>query len=135
MGKGKVLLDWMEELTWKQQSVILSGLRGPDTPYCHNIKKIVRWLRGVTQNNADKSHSYMREENLPPLKEIEKEFEFTTVHYGMHLIHSLEIIGYKHPDKKISKISKDYYVGLTKYFLHLNPETKAQLEKRLKDID
>ncbi len=131
---SKVLLDWMGSLTWKQQSVILSALRGPDNLYSPNIKKITKWLRIVTQNNADLSSSYMMQEKLPSIELIEREFEFTTIHYTNHFLQALEIIGYKHPNKNISNISKKYYTGLVINALNLNPETESQLEKRLKDL-
>jgi hypothetical protein len=133
MGEGKVLLDWMGELPWKQQSVIISSLRGPDNHYCPNIKKITRWLRGITQNNADPSHSYMQREEMPTLDDIEKEFEFCSVHYAFHLLHGLEIIGYKHPDEEVAETARNYYHGLARGGLHLNPETSEQLDDRLKD--
>jgi len=135
MGQGKVLQDWMGELSWKQQSVVLSSLRGPDTSYSPNLKRINKWIRRVTQNNADTSSQYMSDEKLPSLEDIEREVEFSSVHYFSHLLQGLEIIGYKHPDTKTARIARDYYEGLVREVLHLNPETKSQLEERLKDKD
>jgi len=135
MERGKVLQDWMGALSWKQQSVILSSLRGFDTTHYPNLKKIGRWMRGVTQNNADISSPYMKDETLPSVEEIEKEAEFCTVHYLSHFLHGLEIIGYKHPNETISNLAQNYYLGLVDIVLHLNPETEDQLGTRLKDID
>lgn len=50
---GTVVKPWVNELPWKQQSALFSALRGPDNVLCPGIKRIVRWLRSVTQNNAD----------------------------------------------------------------------------------
>ena len=44
MEKGKVLQDWMGKLPWKQQSVILSSLRGPDNFRFPAIKKLIDGL-------------------------------------------------------------------------------------------
>ena len=132
MGKGKVLQDWMGELTWKQQSVVLSSLRGPDNFRFPGIKIVNRWLRGVTQNNADSSTEYMRKLELPPIEQLCEEAEYTSVHYFCHLMHALEIIGYNCPEREIAGIAEDYYLGLVNA-LHLNPETKEQLDKRLED--
>lgn len=134
MGEGKVLRDWMGDLPWKMQSVILSALRGPDTQYSPNLKKVVRWMRVTTQNNADPSHSYMQQEPLPSLDDIEKEVVFSNLHYVTHLLHAIEIIGYKHPDKGVAKTAREYYEGIAREFFHLNPETESQLEERLKDV-
>lgn len=132
---GKVLQDWMGDLSWKQQSVIISSLRGPDTHYSPNLKKISKWIRRVTQNNADIRGDYMKKENLPRFEEIEKEAEFCSVHYFAHLLQGLEIVGYKHPDYKVSGIARRYYEQLADKLLHLTPETKESLEKRLRDIN
>jgi hypothetical protein len=132
MGKGSVLQDWMTELPWKQQSVILSVLRGPDNFRFEGIKKVNRWLRKITQHNADSSTEYMQKIELPTIEQICKEGEYTSVHYFCHLMHALEIIGYNCPNEEILLIAKDYYNGLVNA-LHLNPETQEQLNKRLED--
>ena len=132
MDKGRVLQDWMVNLPWKQQSVILSSLRGPDTSRPINVKKITRWLRSTTQYDADSSTDYMKKLELPTPDELNEALEYCTIHYVCHLMHSLEIIGYNHPDESTRKIASNYYLGLVKA-LHLNPETKEQLNKRLED--
>jgi len=135
MSKGKVLQNWMEELSWKQQSTILSSLRGPDSYYSPNIKKISRWMRRITQNNADTSSPYMKNEELPCIRELKKDIEFCSVHYLIHLLQGLEIVGYNHPDNQVAETAMKYYNDLVNRVLHLNPETKEQLEYRLKDLD
>jgi len=132
MGKGKVLRDWMGEIPWKQQSVLLSALRGPDLSRPVAVKKVNRWLRNITQNNADLSSEYMKDISLPDIKDLKLELGYCTMHYFTHLMHALEIIGYKHPDESISHTAKEYYFGLAD-FVHLNPETKEQMDKRLED--
>jgi len=134
MGKGKVLQDWMGELPWKQQSVILSSLRGPDEIRPPAIKVVNRWLRGITQNNADTSTEYMRELPMPSVKELAGELEYTTIHYFTHLLHGLEIIGYHHPDEEIARTARGYYLGLVDD-LHLNPENRENLDRRLVDTN
>lgn len=133
MDGKTVLLNWIKELPWKQQSVLLSALRGPDTAYYPHIKKVTKWIRINLQNNADPTKSYMHQENLPSAKELEKEIEFCSVHYACHLLHALEIIGYKHPDEKTASYANNYYRYFSREIFHLNPETKEQLDKRLED--
>jgi hypothetical protein len=133
MSKGVVLQDWVGDLlTWKQQSTMFSALRGPDNLRCDNVKKVTRWLRGVTQKDADPSDDYMRKMELPSIEELNKELEFTSVHYFCHLMHVLEIIDYKHPEQGVRRTASDYYLGIV-HALHLNQETFGQLEIRLKD--
>jgi hypothetical protein len=130
---SKVLLDWMGEISWKEQSVVISSLRGPDNLYTPNIKKLIRWMRGATQNNADPKHSYMQIDELPSFEEIEHEIAFCSMHYVTHLLHGLEIIGYKHSDKSMAKIARNYYLEIVKEFFHLYPETEIQMDTRLQD--
>lgn len=56
---SSVLQPWVEQIPWKQQSILFSGLRGPDTAHCPAIKEVVRWLRKISQRDADPSQSYM----------------------------------------------------------------------------
>lgn len=132
MGKGFVLQDWMGELPWKQQSVILSSLRGPDTSRPGNVKIINRWLRGITQHNADSTTDYMKKIDFPSLESFQRDLEYCTMHYYCHLMHTLEIIGYNHPEENIKDIALRYYAAMVE-FQHLNPETKEELNKRLED--
>lgn len=133
MGKGKVLQDWVGMLSWKKQSAIISSLRGPDNMACPNLTKITRWMRNLTQHNADPNHTYMQIEKFPTLKKIQEELRYTTVHYASHFLYGLEILGYNHPNQNISRKARKIYEELVKD-LHLNPETKPQLEKRLRDV-
>lgn len=53
-------------------------------------------------------------------------------HCHMHLMHAVEILGYKHPDAKIRKWWNTVYLRFTKD-MHLQPETEADLDERLGD--
>ena len=132
MGEGFVLQDWMATIPWKQQSVLLSSLRGPDQSRPGSIKIVGRWLRGVMQKNADTSTEYMATFPLPEEEEFHRDLEYCTMHFYSHLMHALEIVGYNHPDNEIAENGRKYYLLMTD-FLHLNPETKEQMNKRLED--
>ncbi len=128
-----VTLDWVQDLPFKMQSVLFSGLRGPDTGDLRGIKAIVRWLRPVTQHNADHSSDYMRKHPLPNWEDVRKELECEcTVHYFGHLLHTFQIIGYKHPDQSIRQQSLNFYTFMT-HMLHLNLESKFEMDLRLTD--
>ena len=132
MVSGSVLQEWMGSLPWKQQSVVLSSLRGPDNARPGSVKIINRWLRGITQNNADPSTDYMKDLPHPSLEELHRDLEYCSMHYYSHLMHAMEIIGYHHPLKEVSDVGMRYYAAMTD-FLHLNLETMAQLDLRLRD--
>jgi hypothetical protein len=130
--KNSVLQEWVEELSLKKQSAILSSLRGPDNNHYQNVKKISKWIRRKTQYDADPSSGYMQEEGLPNIKDIKPEIEFCTVHYFNHVIQGLEIIGYDHPEQNIQNEAIQLYKGLAR-IIHLNPESREQLNKRLEN--
>ena len=87
-----VLRPWVEAMPWKCQSIMLSGLRGPDTGLCPRVKEVSRWVRRVSQNDADPSQSYMAPAALPEPEDLEKELEFTTVHFVHHLADALRCV-------------------------------------------
>ncbi|MDF0540815.1 hypothetical protein PX699_00535 [Sphingobium sp. H39-3-25] len=53
-------------------------------------------------------------------------------HFQMHLLHAIEILGYKHPDRRIRGWWHQTYERLV-HDMHLWPETEAQLDRRLGD--
>jgi hypothetical protein len=128
-----VTLDWVQNLPFKMQSVLFSGLRGPDTGDLRGIKAIVRWLRPVTQHNADQSSDYMRKHPLPGWEDVRKELECEcSVHYYGHLLHTFQIIGYKHPDPLTKAQALGFYHKMVD-MLHLLPEGEVRMDRRLQD--
>ena len=55
-------------------------------------------------------------------------------HYVKHLMHGVEILGYKHPDERFRTRWLAFYLALVESF-HLNPESEAEMDKRLGDWD
>jgi hypothetical protein len=53
-------------------------------------------------------------------------------HFQMHLMHAIEILGYKHPDPIIRGWWNQVYIRLVND-LHLHPETEEELDSRLGD--
>ncbi len=132
-AKGSVLLDWVAGLPWKQQSILLSSLRGPDNIRHPELKKISRWLRRVTQHNADPSTEYMQAETMPEPTAVIKELEFTSAHFVGHLGLALEIIGAKHPQKETAKLATAYYQGIMADVFFATPLTQKQIDERFRD--
>lgn len=126
-----VTLVWVQKLSFKAQSVLFSGLRGTDTHHTPNLKALVRWLRPVTQSNADYSTDYMREEPFPVWDDVKKELEFVTVHYYAHLMHAIQIVAYHHPEELIRLKAFSFYINMAEH-LHLNQESREQMGARLR---
>ncbi len=55
-------------------------------------------------------------------------------HFQMHFMHATEILGYKHPDKDIRDWWHSVYLRLVNS-LHLRPEPKEDMDKRLGDCE
>jgi hypothetical protein len=130
-----VLKAWVCELPWKQQSVLLSGLRGPDGIHCPQIKIVTRWLRNVTQNNADPMHSYMNVGILPTFEQLEKELEYCTAHYVHHLTQALKVIeiGCEVDDPDACQYARQLNREIANELFHLWPESDTMFINRLAD--
>ncbi len=133
MRNESVLLPWMNGLPLRQQGIILSSLRGYDLSRSVAVKNLNKWVRSVVQHNVDPSSSYMRDITPPEIdRDLKEDLECCSMHYVLHLMYSLEIIGYKHPDKSTGNEAKKYYYGFADFF-HLNAETEEQMDKRLEN--
>lgn len=127
---------WTLHLSWKMQTVMLQGLRAPDTHFCKNIKILSRWLRSIVLNNADDTHPFMcRKKELPEWEDVENELNYCSLHFVTHFLYAFEIIAYKHPDADTSKIAYSYYESFVHYMCHFNLETREQLDTRLADME
>lgn len=144
-----VLQDWVHELTFMQQSVLITATRGPDGLHKDHIAKLVlRWLRrcylisafdNVALTNPydlrggsftgpiphDKNLYEIMDDYLKSVDEIPH-------HFHLHLMHASEILGYKHPIEEIKEFWNVFYFRMVKD-AHLNPETMEQMDKRLGD--
>lgn len=129
-----VLKDWVHELPFRMQSVLMSALRGCDTARKDDVSKFVtRAIRPVVCNNADPSNTFMDAEVPADLSKVEQflwDLDSYPMHFVAHTMHAAEIIGYKHPEAKIRKWWIKLYSDMVKA-LHLNPETQPQLDVRL----
>lgn len=125
-----VTLDWVQELPFKMQSSLFSGLRGPDTGHCPHLKRLVRWLRPATQQDADPTTEYMRAGVLPQWADVKKELEFTTVHYFEHLLDAVQIVGYRHPRSEMRGQAQLIHLKMV-LLLNCQPETEEQFNARL----
>lgn len=125
-----VLKDWVVELPLMMQGTLMTCIRGNDIRDAPKMKPLTRWLRSLLLNNGNPENDFMEVPKLPAVEEFEDEIEYLSIHYFAHLLHSLEIVGHKHPDDEVAGIAIDYYARLVD-FLHLEPEREEEFEKRL----
>jgi hypothetical protein len=156
MTKG-VLQDWVSGITFMQQSVLLTAVRGPDdTPKYHPAKYITRWFRRsvllssfagreILNPYEPDGGSFYGPACEPPFDGVswepvmdDRASEYLRAldelphHFQMHLMHAAEIVGYKHPDRRVRAWWRRFYERLA-HDMHLWPETEEQLDRRLGD--
>lgn len=137
-----VLHDWVHTLTFQQQALLMTGMRGPDGSNKHNpAKEIVRFLRGAIckpagdwdgLNNNDFVWGDYEVFNICA-KSFFDDPDAYPHHFIMHLIHCAEVIGYKHPDIQIRHNWNWFYLKACKS-LHMISETMADMDTRLNDF-
>lgn len=129
-----VLQDWVCDLSWKKQTVLLVSLRSPDTLTTLAFKKITIWLRTKVLNNADPQTGFMHGnlQTLPLFEHMDREFERLPLHTAHHIMLACEVIGFEHPDPDIRSTAWKFYSDSVDA-QHLNPETRDQYESRYAD--
>lgn len=156
-----VLQDWTFDISFMQQTVLLTAVRGPDgLPKYAGVKFLLRWYRRcilissldgevITNPHDPRGGSFMGpsydEHALHAnsdarwfgrmneiLSTYLKELDGIPHHFQLHLLHAFEIVGYKHPDSVIRAWFNMAYERLVND-MHLWPETEAQLDARLND--
>lgn len=149
-----VIQDWVTELPMMQQTVLLTAVRGPDgLPKYHPTKYVLRWYRrcillsaldgfvladpgiqsggSFTGPSTDPCGHWPTEMDKCVSRYLQS-LDEVPHHFQLHLLHAIEILGYKHPDKEIRNWWNAVYVRLV-HDMHLWPETEDQLDQRLGD--
>ncbi len=126
--------DWLLNLSWKKQTVVMTALRSPDTITTLGLKKITIWIRSTVLNNADPLTGFMHSElrELPLFDQIDREWERLPVHTAHHIMLAMQVIAYDHPDRSIAEVAGHFYDEAV-YAQHLNPERYEQYNARYTD--
>ena len=143
-----VLQSWVESLTFMQQSVLISAIRGPDTlAKFHVSKYLLRWFRrcillsafdrcALTDPHDQRGGSFTGPIEAGSLDEIGTAYlrsvDEVPLHFHLHLVHAVEILGYKHPDSTIREWWLEFYLAAVRD-MHLHPESEEELDRRLGD--
>jgi hypothetical protein len=132
-----VVRSWViDHCTWKEQTVLLCAMRGPDAGGSPEIKAVVRWLRRTVLQNAAPVKTFMEAVAWPRFADLTAARPLAPdtlpVHYLGHLMRACQVIGYRHPEPKIAGRAESAYVDLCK-FLHVEPETPKSTTLRLAD--
>lgn len=139
--KGKtesVVHEWVSDLPFMQQALLMTAMRGPDGCRKYNAaKNIVKYMRGAVLKPAGEitgnEDSFMWI-NYALFEEYTTEFFFDNdaypMHFLMHLFHSAQVVGYNHPDDAIRAAWFRFYVLACKS-LHMGIENKKDMNKRM----
>lgn len=138
MGKS-ILQDWVTELDIRYQGTLLAAMRGCDGfPKEDATKTVARAIRNKCLNPADARElaykngfmSYTDGELTEAINKLRKSFDQYPCHFILHMMHALEVIGYRHPSSETRfEFCNAYYVMVKA--MHLNVETYGQLHERM----
>lgn len=134
-----VLQSWLEEIPIRMQATLILGLRGPDTHACPGVKKIGRWLRALTfkPGNPANVREFMLEglpDRIIEKSSTAKELEFCSQHYYSHLLHALEVVAFRHPERHIAIHAYFLMIDMCN-LMHLPTESRENFEDRLQYIE
>lgn len=136
---GGILHSWVQGLGLRHQGALLTAVRGCDTaPKNDASKKLVRCFRETILRahcgDPAKAATFIETVNQDVLvkrfEDFRKDLDHYPHHYVAHLMHAIEIVGYKHPNPETRRPWHNMYLRLCKD-LHVNPETENQLDARL----
>lgn len=152
-----VLQDWVHELPFMQQSVLIAAVRGPDGARKEHVaKRLNRWLRRSFMLFAFEGTAFTRPDTKgggsftgPSIDACEDDDERWAAmknvvdaylrhvdelphHYQLHMMHAAEIMGYKHPDPWVRAWWNWCYRRLVND-MHLRPELPEVMDARLSD--
>jgi len=139
LAKGEsVVQDWLKELTFKQQTVLFSAIRGCDgvASKVDPSKPFVKFLRATILKSAvpndPKGFFKLESPDKQIINTFMKHLHKYPLHWVTHFMHAAEIIGYFHPNNKVAIDWKNIYESIC-HALHVNPETKKENLYRLRD--
>ena len=134
-----ILKPWVAKLPLREQGCLLTVIRGCDTTEKEeDSKRVTRALRGLLlfTHAADEEKSKSFIEVVAPgvlelrLANVRKSHDHLPHHFLMHLIHAVQIIGVRHPDRKIRAVCWDFYCGMCRAF-HMLAEKPDAMIRRL----
>lgn len=141
-----VLNDWVHDLPYMQQSVLLSAIRNSDgVEKFHPQKQLLKWYRRCVLRSAFDGRTLTLPDEpgggsfTGPVDDLGFALDnFVTardgmsLHYYAHAMHAFEILGYKHPDPVIRKFWYSAYSRMA-HAMHLWPESQMEMDNRLGD--
>ena len=131
---SSVLQEWVQQLSWKKQTVLIGANRAPDVLTTLKLKQVTIWLRSKVLNNADPMTGFMHGAllGLPLLEHLDREFERLPLHSAHHIMLAMQVIGQEGPNEEARADAWKFYTDCVRA-QHLNPETRGQYDERYGD--
>jgi hypothetical protein len=142
---SSVLQDWVMELPLREQGTLLTAVRGcdlepkewgPDGIVLDSAgRRVTAFIRWCFMNPADPREVDVPGaffQSKPPWPFKPSAFGHLPLHWYTHVMHSLEVIAYRHPDLGVSLQAEAMYGAMVRG-LHCYPETRGQMIARLSE--
>lgn len=139
-----VLQEWVMGLPLREQGTLLTAVRGcDDEPKQWTARGIaespgrrltafIRWCFMVPADPREVDIPGAFFQSQPPEPFKPSEFGHLPQHWYAHVMHALEVIGYRHPNLSVSGEALGLYFDMVAN-LHLAVETKAAMVERLSE--
>jgi len=132
-----VVQSWLQTMSLKQQTVVLCALRGCDgLPKEDQSKALVRWIRGRVLKDAHDGagdKTFMRDSDWIDAREFTRNMDHYPVHWLLHVLHAMQLIGNHHPTPSVRDFAHVFYVVVVDA-MHLIPEYMEANDERLRDV-
>jgi hypothetical protein len=133
-----VLQDWVMELPLREQGTLVAAVRGCDVQAkdpTAPAKHVVAALRCAFMNPADPREvdvpgAFFRSD--PPENLKVSSFDHLPLHFVSHVMHAIEVVGYRHPSEEVRTRWMRLYIQLVDG-LHLWPESRLAMISRLSE--
>lgn len=135
-----ILQDWVMELPIREQGTLLSAVRGcdltPKFPLDAPERRLVAYVRWCFLIPADErevdyqSGSFMS--RVPPPTFRPSCVGHYPLHWVTHIMHALEVIGYRHPDESTRETCYQFYAAFCDS-LHVRIEPIWAMTDRLSE--
>jgi hypothetical protein len=133
-----VLQDWVMNLPLREQGTLLTAVRGcdlvPKYPLDSPERQLTGWIRYTFLNPADYREVGIKgaffQQECPDIKP--SCVGHYPLHWVMHIVHSLEVIAFRHPNVYIAHNANKLYNEFVKSF-HLKAESEVEMVRRLSE--
>jgi hypothetical protein len=142
---SSVLQPWVMELPHREQGVLLTGVRGCDlspkewgadgvvidTP-SRRLTAFIRWcfMEPADPREIDMPGAFFQSQPPEPFKP--GALGHYPLHWYSHVMHCLEVIGYRHPNDDVSEVCLRLYRAMVRN-LHLRVEPEQVMIDRLSE--